>query len=194
LNFEGGFLTLKGLPGEGTKWFKRRIRTWDDYSEVAQEIEDGDFKFVGVDSISETHIYALLNILEEEEARRKDVDLLQIQDYGKAMIQLRRFVRWFRDLPCHVVFTASAKDHNDPKRGMIKKPGLSGQLSDDIPGMMDVVGYMAQVTEDGETFRALLLGGEPKLAVKCRLPWGVDRVDELVDPDMTKLLDLLGYE
>jgi hypothetical protein len=198
LNFEAGFQTLRGLPGKNELWHPRRIKSWGDYEDAFEELEDNKLgiKSVGVDSISETQIFALMNILDEEAGRRRENqrDMLQMQDYGKAMIQLRRFVRSFRDLDMHVLFLASAKDVQDPREGMIKKPALSGQLADDIPGMMDVVGYLAIMSdEEGDPVRSLILHGEPKVRTKVRAPWGVDIPEEIIDPSVTKILDTLSY-
>jgi hypothetical protein len=116
------------------------------------------------------------------------------------MVQLRRLVRHLRDLDMHVFFLASAKDVKDPREGMIKKPALAGQLADDIPGMMDFVGYLAitdETDEDGDAtgdvIRSLLLNNYPKVRTKARMPWGVEIPDEIDNPTITSILDTLGY-
>lgn len=196
IDFEGGFQTLRGLPGEGELWVQRKVRTWADLEKVGEELDENEFGFqsTGIDSISETQLFALFTILDEQRGRRKDPDRLQQDDYGKAMIQLRRFVRYFRDLPMHVLMTAQARDVTDPREGLIKKPALSGQLADDIPGMFDVVGYLAMVTtEDDKALRSLLLHSYPKVRTKARSPWGVELPEHIDNPDVTKLLDVMGY-
>jgi hypothetical protein len=199
LNFEAGDLTLQGMPGE---WDMADVRSWDDYNTQYERLltnKEG-FKSVGVDSLSETHLFALLNVIEQEGAKRKNKDLIEQGDYGTAMVQMRRLVRHFRDLDMHVLFLASSKDVKDPREGMVKKPALAGQLADDIPGMMDMVGYMAitdETDEDGDptgnVIRSLLLQNYPKIRIKVRTPWGVVAPDEIDNPTMTNVLDTLGY-
>lgn len=199
LDFEGGDLTLKGMPGE---WDQAEVRSWEDYNEQFERLVNNKegFKSVGIDSLSETHIFALLNILEIEGAKRKNRNLIEQGDYGTAMVQMRRLVREFRDLDLHVLFVASSKDVRDPREGMVKKPALSGQLADDIPGMMDLVGYLAitdEVDEEGDAtgnvIRSLLLQNYPKVRTKVRTPWGVVAPDEIDNPTITSILDTLGY-
>lgn len=201
LNFEGGTKTLVGLDIDIAT-----ITSWQDYNEVYSALVKGNLqselfpgepiRSIGIDSISETHVFALLSLLEAEKAGRKDQDLLEMRDYGRASIQLRRLLRHFRDLPMHVFFTALSKDDVEPRVGTIKKPALSGQMAEEVPGMMDVVGYLALTQdEEGKSVRALILGGEAKFRTKARSSWGVAAPD-LIEPDPTvsMLMDALGYQ
>ena len=194
LDFEGGTQTLAGMPGEGKDWEERSIRDWAGYNDAYTDLQEGKFKGAVVDSLSETHVGALLAILSENKGQRRDDDKLEIQDYGKAMIQVRKFVRAFRDLPIHVFFTAHSKTETDPREGLITVPSMAGKLAHEIPGMMDVSAYLALVTdEDGKTRRSLLLQNYAKIRTKVRAPWGIEPPDEIDDPTVTKLLDTLGY-
>jgi len=197
LDFEGGVLdVLTGLPGEGTDWIRMPVGTWQDFNEAYERIrvnEEG-FKAVAIDSLSETHVFAIMTILDEEGGRRQDPDLVQQQDYGKAMVQMRRLTRVFRDLPMHVFYTAHSKDEVDPKEGLVKMVNLSGKLATEIPGMMTVCGYLALTEDDeGHVQRVLLLQNYAKIRTKVRTPWNVVAPDEIVDPSITTLLDALQY-
>jgi len=77
-------------------------------------------------------------------------------------------------------------------------PSLSGQMAEEITGLMSVVGYLAEFEEANdqdvmETHRTLLLKNFPKFRTKARSPWGVKIPDEIIDPTVTSLLDTLGY-
>lgn len=200
LDFEGGVIdVLQGLPGgpDGPDWFHIPIRSWDDFNVAYERLETNEegFKAVAIDSLSETHIFALMNLLEDKTIKRDDINLLRQDDYGKAMVQLRRLTRSFRDLPLHVFYTAHHKDDVDPREGMIKQVNLSGKLATEIPGMMSVVGYLALSEDDeGQTQRLLLLQNYAKIRTKVRTPWGVQAPDEIVDPTVTDLLDALQYQ
>lgn len=200
LDFEGGYGTLAGLDIDIAP-----IRSWDDYSEVYTHLLNGttddngvdysQYKSLGVDSISETHIFALLEILRVNGPSRKDGDLIEQGDYGKASVQMRRLLREFRDLPLHVIFTAQSKEIEESRVGKVKVPALSGQLAEEVPGMMDVVGYLARGEDDeGVEFREMLLQGYPKFRSKIRVPWEVEAPDSIEDPTVTKVLDVLGIE
>jgi hypothetical protein len=96
-------------------------------------------------------------------------------------------------LPMHVFMTALSKDEMVARVGSVKAPSMQGQFANELPGIMDVVGYLALEEVDGEVQRLLLLHDYPKFSVKARTPWNTQVPTEIVDPTITKLLDALGY-
>jgi AAA domain-containing protein len=196
LDFEGGEQTLSGLGVDMVQ-----VRSWEDFNEVYAYLADGkhEYRSILLDSLSETHIFALLNILDESAASR-DPSLLQIQDYGKASIQMRRLIRAFRDLPYHVLMTAQSKEDTEARVGKVKKPALPGQMADEAPGLFDLCGYLAispvQDEKTGETreMRSLLLKNFSQFRVKIRTGWGQeDTVPDYIDePTVGSLLDAIG--
>lgn len=191
LDFEGGIDTLVGLDIDVAP-----IREWDDYNEayelLTSDSKENIYKSVGFDSASETHTWALLQILEKEGDSRRNPDLIEMGDYGVASTQMRRLLRHFRDLPMHVFFTAHAKETEERGVGKVKVPAMAGQMAEEIVGLMSVVGYLAIGEEDGETFRTLILQNMPKFRTKIRVPWENEAPDELDDPTVTSLLDAIG--
>lgn len=209
LDFEGGEETLSGLDIDVVS-----IRSWDDYSEVYEILTSGEhwklpgsslkegetYRSLGIDSISETHVWALLTILEKNAARRRDPDLIEQGDYGIASTQMRRLLREFRDLPMHVFYTAHSREIDERGVGRVKVPAMAGQLSEEVVGLMSVVGYLALeprvVAVDGEEVeeagRLLILKNYPGFRTKVRTPWGTPGPDEIEDPTITKILDALG--
>lgn len=208
LDFEGGVLdVLDGLPGgpDGPKWYHRPASTWDQVNDFYAEAEEHSrsnakdaWKADALDSLSELHFFALMNLLDDPGIRReeKDADLIQQPDYGKAMVQIRRFVGHMNDLPMHTFYTAHSKDEADPRLGLVKMVKMSGQLASDIPGMMSLVGYLALVDDEetGETRREILLQNYAKILTGVRMPWGVPAPDEIVNPTITNILDALKYK
>lgn len=189
LDFEGGVQSLVGLDIDVA-----RIKTWDDYNEAYKIASKGEYRSLGIDSISETHVFALLDILDKEGPQRRDPDLLQQGDYGKALVIMRRLLREFRDLDLHVFYTALSKDDVDPREGTVKKPSLSGALAEEVPGMMAISGYLAVTENDeGETIRSLLLQNYPKVRTKVRSAWKEIAPDEIHEPSVTKILDALNF-
>jgi AAA domain len=206
LDFEGGTESLAGLDIDTVP-----IRSWDDYNEVYEALANGDtlefeddgdgytidfsaYNSLGIDSISETHKFALLEILRKEGASRRDPDLVEQGDYGRATTQMRRLLREFRDLDMHVFFAAHAKETDVPREGRVRLPDLAGQLAEEVSGLMSIAGYLAQFEDDdGNPHRTLLLHSFPKFRIKARTRWGVSAPAEIIDPTITKLLDALGY-
>ena len=192
LNFEGGEQSLSGLDIDVFD-----IRDSKDYDAVYKDLKhpQSPYLSVGVDSITETQISSLLEILDKDTINRADPDQLAQQDWGIVLVRMRRIVRQYvKMLPQHVFMTALSKDDVVPRVGSVKAPQMQGAFASELPGILDVVGYLAlEEGDDGEMQRILLLHGYPKFSVKARTPWGVQIPTEIVDPTVTKLLDALGF-
>jgi len=202
LDFEGGVLdVLEDMPGFGTDLIHIPVTSWDELNEAYSRIEENEegFKSVGIDSISETHIFALLNILDEEHERREakgeNTDLIQQGDYGTALVQLRRLVRYFRDLPLHTFFTSHSKDEIVTKEGMVKMPSMAGKAATEIPGLMTLVGYLTMEDREDGGVRTLLLDPEefPRIRIGARAGWGTEIPKQIDDPTITAILDAFHY-
>lgn len=203
LDFEGGTETLAGLDIDVVS-----IRSWEEYDEVidilltgehwklpGSSLKEGEqYKSLGIDSISETHIFALLALLEGRAEEDKDPDLIEQGDYGKGSVQMRRFLREFRDLPLHVFYTSHAKEAEERGVGKIKVPSLAGQMAEEVVGLMSIVGYLARTEDDdGEELRVLILKDQPKFRTKVRTGWDTtDCPSELDNPNVSDLLDAVG--
>lgn len=190
LDFEGGVQTLVGRDTDVAT-----ISSWQDYNEAYRVLSDPKTKYrsVGVDSISETQAGGLLAILEDG-GKRPDPDILAVADWGKILVQMRRFVRSFKALDMHVFMTALAGEDLDRDEGKVKVPLLQGGFAKEAPGIFDVVGYFGKQTLEGEeTERILLLQNYPGFRIKARTRMGVIAPDAITAPTVTKLLDALGY-
>jgi hypothetical protein len=192
LNFEAGVATLAGLDIDVFD-----VRSSADFDDVFTQLKHpkSPYKSVGVDSITETQISLLLEILGHDAVNRSDPDQLAQQDWGIVLIRMRRIVRQFvKMLPMHVFMTALTMDKVLPRVGSARVPSLQGQFASEMPGIVDTVAYLGlEELDDALTHRVLLLSGNPKFAVGTRTPWGQEVEPEIIDPTITKLLDTLGY-
>lgn len=196
LNWDAGEDTLAGLDIDVFD-----IQTPDDFDSAYDQIKrSGEYKSVGVDSVTETQINSLFHILGVDRDRA-DPDLLAQQDWGVVLIQMRRIVRKFmKALPLHTFMTALAADGSIKGQGTVRIPAVQGSFKDELPGIPNVVGYLANedVEPDEEhplgVQQVLLLHSYPKFMVKARTPWGQTVPSEIVDPTVTKILDVFGYK
>lgn len=181
LDFDGGGSTLAGIDPK--LLVRVPIRDWKDYSEAYDYLttQPHPFRSVAIDSLTETHIFGLLSIVDaaiQDSKRRSDPYEVEQGDYGKAMVMLRRLLRAFRALPLHVFYTALAKTEVEPREGAVKKPMLFGQMSDEVVGLFDTTAYLSFAQLDGrpgkkvEPVRVLVLQNEPSVRVKVRTGWG----------------------
>lgn len=194
LNFEAGEASLANLDIDVFDIHDRK-----DYEEVYRDLRNPKtpYRSVGVDSITETQITWLLELLGKDTVNRADPDQLAQQDWGIVLVQMRRVVRQFvKMLPMHVFMTALSKEMVVARVGTVKAPSLQGAFATELPGIPDVVAYLAlEDNEEGEVQRTLLLHGYPRFSVKVRSPWNAtDIPKEIVDPTITKLLDSLHYK
>lgn len=110
--------------------------------------DDPDSWFAVVfDSISEIH-QKLREQATDKRVRKvsgSDPDWVDRDDYGVMTAQMRKIVRRFRDLPCHVIFTALETD--DEKQNVIR-PAITPALCTDVLGYVDVVARMGSPVGD----------------------------------------------
>lgn len=169
----------------------------DDFSTIYNFLvnEKHDYNLIVVDSLTETHLKALHNVVDDEvrdNPRRTDELAIERTDYGKSLVQMRRIIRAFRDLNnVHVIFTALAKTESEPREGNVRKPSLIGALGEEVVGMFDITAYYALITpEKGEDpIRRLFLRDIPGVRCKVRTPWGVSVPKYLDNPTFTQILD-----
>lgn len=150
-----------------------------------------------VDSLTELNYLNLGTVVREAAAKnfKQDPDTPTIADYGRSAVQMRRLFREFRDLPCHVLFSALAQENKDELTGSLEwRPSLTGKLAEECPAMVDVLGYYTQVPEVGRRMYFQPIG---RFRAKDRSPMdpatGRSALGDYVDnPTLPKLLDLLG--
>lgn len=198
VNWDGGESTLAGLDIDIFD-----IRDSKDFDAVYADFKkpSNPYKSWGIDSITETQINTLEEILGKDAVNRADPDLLAQQDWGIVLVRMRRITRkMFKMLPgMHGFMTALTKDEVIPRVGSVRMPALQGQFANELPGIPDVVAYLANEDiepddehPDGQQ-RVLLLNSNPRFGVKSRTPWGTTVPSEIIDPTVTKLLDALGF-
>jgi len=192
-----GVTTLVGRPGVKVAL----MRDWKDYSEAFEELDNPDtpWKSFGVDSLSETQVGGLFNLLEQAppEGRRPAPDVITQSEWGVIKVQMSRLVRRFLELPLHSFWTALETDDLDRVEGKVKTPFLQGSFAKDLPGIFDIVGYLGhdeEPDENGDEVQLLLLRNWPGYRVKARTPFGLTPPDALRNPTVTKILDELGYK
>lgn len=150
-----------------------RIQKWDQMQEVYDALFSGDHEYrtVVCDSLTEIQKFSMYNIMEFTVRKdpERDPDVPSMREWGKNIEQIRKFVRGFRDLPMHTVFTALAKSDKDNKTGAVKTtPGLSGKLANEVAGFLDIVGYQYTKVIDDEVRRFLLTTATDKFVAKDR--------------------------
>ena len=190
IDIEGGTYSIRDrFPSVQTV----RVQTWKDMQRVYNELYAGThgFKTIVLDSLTEIQKFSMYNIMQQviKENADRDPDIPAMRDWGKNIEQIRKLVRGFRDLPIHTIFTALAKYDKDAKTGVTKtSPYLSGKLSAEVGGFLDIVVFMYRKVVDGQVQRLLLTQGTEQQTAKDRS----DRLPQVVqNPTMQIMYDYI---
>ena len=173
-----------------------RVKEWEDFNVVYNFLANDDthgYQAVAIDSLTEVNYLNLTTIIghEVEFGKEHDPDIAYQEDYLRSIAQMRKLIRFFRDLPMHVFFTAGAMEFTDARtKKMQYRPGLTGKLVMELPGLVDTIGYLAVIDEDEETFRCLFVQPTEKFMAKDRSEGGV-LGDEIDEPTLPDILDML---
>lgn len=201
LDDEGGApLRFAGLPPE--RFTLRRIRNMQDVNDIYEYLYKGNhpYKSVALDSITDLQKMGLtefvygsaMSVPDTFKGKVVEVKQAEIQHWGKSHTQMTMMMRYFRDLPMHVIFTTLSQTVKDEVTGKVTTTvALPGKQADEIPGIPDIVGYLDVVKIDGQQKRVLKV--QPNGKIVCK-----DRTDALGDGliiektgGLSKMLDLI---
>lgn len=173
-----------------------RIQSWNDFDDLYDFLDSdkNPYKSIGLDSLSEMNYLNLQTVVGQAatDNTRHDPDVAQQQDYLRSQAQMRKLIRFFRDLNMHVIFAAGALEAREPRTKKYQfRPALVGQLVKEIPGLVDTLGYLAIVEEEnGNTYRALFVQPTERFMAKDRSEGG--KLGEyIVNPTLPMILDIL---
>lgn len=138
--------------------------TLNDPEKMAELIpEPKKFKTVIIDSLTEAQKYCMYQILGINPTVQKldsEPDSAQYQDWGKSREMIQFLVRRYRDMPIHSWFICGRDIEQDSHKRFHYFPMLPGKLADDVRGLVDIVGYMDKIPQEGGTVvRRLFLEG-----------------------------------
>jgi len=192
---------IRQHPDINSKFVVYKPKTWQEMEDIVALINDpGDkfniYKSVTVDSLSELNYLNLNSILKAEVLKnpRRDKQMYELQDYGKSANQLRMLVRVFRDMPIHSFYTAFANHLvNNAGQTTDITPSLVGKLAFELPGLVDIVGYLRITRQNGENVREMLWQPDSTLRAKDRSEGGKLGIS-MVNPNLPEVLDKLGIK
>lgn len=129
--------------------------------EARTAIIEGAGDVLVIDSLSEAAEYCLAQeLMNNKDPRRA---------YGELATKVTALVRFARDLPCHVLFSAKMQTKDDEGR-LMRVPFLPGQqLTTNLPYLVDVVAaFRVEKQPDGQTVRWLQTEPDGVWAAKDR--------------------------
>ncbi len=188
LDVEGGVVTLR----------KRKnldviaVRSMQQVVDIHRELHNnpGYYKTVGFDSLTELQKLDMRELMREASGRNpnQDEDVPSMREWGKSGERIRRIVRAYRDLPMNTLFTAHTIIEKDANGLTTYAPSLPGKLRAELPGFLDIVGYMYTFVEEGVTTRRIQFAKTKNVVAKDRTDSLGDYLDNTSIPDIWKLI------
>ena len=149
-----------------------------------------EYRTVIIDSLTELEAYCFNQLLGITDTTRLDEDPESAEwtEYKKNHTMMQRVVRAFRDLPMHVIFTASEQFQQDESKRYKFSPDLTGKLSKKIQGFMDMVGYLAIGKEGEKTIRRLYVSPSPTGKYDAKHRYHAFKGEFFLNPTIKKIL------
>lgn len=178
----------------GAKYFGLRgiklnvalIESWKDMSQFLELARKSKCETIVIDPIGE-----LMDKLKLYMIAMGDTKLVQkdgsptMAGWGWLKKNLRDYVKVLRDTGKHVLLVAHLSEEKDMDR-IVKRPKIETKLADDLVNMVDVVGYMTVVSDNGEAKRIIIVDpGNDRYTAKDR----TGQLGKVIEPDFAKIVD-----
>lgn len=150
------------------------------------------YETVIIDSLTEIDqfsMYALLNIQTDMKLDMENMDVAQFAEFRKNNQMMQILVRAYRDLDMNVLLVCAAQFLQDELKRMHWTPSLTGKLSGQVQGFVDVVGYLqvGKIADGGkEAPRRLYIQPVGQFDAKTRMASFKDPFID--DPSMAKIM------
>lgn len=177
----------------GAKYFGMRgismdiaqIEKWADMRDFLELVRTGQYETVVIDPIGE-----LMDKLKRAMIAMGDSKLVQkdgsptMAGWGWLKKTLRDYIKILRDTGKHVIIIAHIDEQKDEDR-IIKRPKVETKLSDELVNMVDIVGYMTVVRNEGEEKRIIIVDpGSDKYTAKDR----TGQLGKVIEPNFSKII------
>ena len=156
LNVEGGILAVSKSNALATDQITSSAEMNEIFEALAHDSDE--FKHIQtlvIDSGTELQSVLLDEIVSEGKAsgKNKDIDDVQLQNWGRVTKVMKRYSRQFRDLNRHVIMTALTREDKTPGTKLKAPevirvyPGLTPKLASSVMGYFDHVWFMKRNSE-----------------------------------------------
>jgi hypothetical protein len=129
----------------------RELQDRIDLEDVVDKDRLRRYRTVVIDSLSELqrlNMYQIMGTTLGARALVNEPEKAEWADWGATTEMIRTFVRTFRDLKMHILFGMSEKSVDDKNKKASIQLNLPKKLSEDLPGFMDVVGYLMAMPKE----------------------------------------------
>lgn len=194
LDVEGGLTTIRHRERVDAVPIRSENDIVEVYNKLYHSIKDGKmyYKTTCIDSLTELASLIMKVTMDIAYNANPDKVVKEVpspREWGIVREKMRKIVRGFRDLPCHVIYTAHVSYQQDEGQPIKMFPGFAGKLRQDIPGFMDIVGYMYSENDGGEVTRKVQFAQTRRVVAKDRTSALGDFMD---NPTIPMIWDLIS--
>lgn len=177
---EGGakYFGLRGISMDVAQ-----IEKWSDMKDFLEVIKD--YETIIIDPIGE-----LMDKLKRFMINMGDSKLVQkdgsptMAGWGWLKKTMRDYLKVLRDSGKNVLIIAHLDERADEDR-IVKRPKIETKLSDELVAMVDVVGYMTVINDEGNDKRIIIVDpSNDKYTAKDR----TGQLGKIIEPDFTKII------
>ena len=153
------------------------------------------FRTVIIDSLSEVQKYCMYHILGVQIGKQPldmEPPTAEFKQWGQDSEMMRLLVRSLRDLPMHVLFACQGQELEGVGKRTVYRPSLPGKLVIEVPGFLDMVGFLfpSDPDDQGTVHRRLHLQQNALFAAKNR--FSAIKAPYIDDPTVGKLATAAG--
>lgn len=162
-----------------------------------EDIADEDvrkYRTVIIDSLTEIEAYCMNQLLgiSDSTGLQEETQSAEWGEYKKQFHMVQRLVRAFRDLPMHVIFTASRQYTQDEQKRMIFTLNLTGKLAGQVQGFMDIVGYLVTGAADDKGHIPRRMYIQPAGRYNAKSRFSSFKEPHMDNPTMKSILTQVG--
>jgi hypothetical protein len=141
-----------------------------------------------LDELADIDMRYIMRAAFERKPETVEIDVPSPREWGINRSHIRKLVRAFRDLPCHVIFVSGVATTMEEGQPTKYYPGFAGKLRTELPGFVDIVGYYYNDTSSGELQRKIQFQGTRRVQAKDRTG---ALGGELVDPTIPMIWEMI---
>lgn len=182
-----------------------RFEAYNQIYEILLENKKG-YKTIIIDDLGALHTMAMQYEMEEvcKKDPTREAHVPSQREYGVVRALLHKLTRFYEGLPMNLIVTCHAELDKDDLTGVTRiRPALSGKLSYEIPGFLNINGYVS-TERAAPAANAPKGGGIPARTIQRVVYFQpvrqIDAKDEsdalgevMVEPTMLKIATQIGF-
>lgn len=186
---------VRDMPEGPERTKKLKILTAAITSQPIEEIDEPfEFRTVIIDSLTEVDAYCMYNIMGMDTEKIETDDEMAVpefKDFRRNNEQVKLLIRAFRDLPINLLIACAQQYSQDELKKFHYTPALTGKLSSQVQGFMDIVGYMVTqaANETSEMPRKLIIAPlQSGASFDAKNRKSIYKKTSFDNPDMLKIM------